>query len=552
VSEAGQEERVTAGPDSSRFLPTPVEESPPGAPPRRSTVWQRAYRAVFRFLKTLRAAQRELRKAPERNAVSPSKIARTTAFKLSLAYLVIFAIGSAFVLGGVAWNVNGLLNEQITQTIQAEITGLAEQYEVGGIRQLVESIDRRTRLPGSSLYLVANYSGETITGNVGSLPPGVIERTGLVQTPYSKPNETKLTHLALARIFQLQGGFRLLVGRDLDERENLRHVMVHALVTSLLWLIAIGVAGGLFVAWRVLRRVDAMTATARTIMATGDMTRRLPIAGTGDELDRLAANLNAMIARIATLMAGMKEVSDNIAHDLRTPLTRLRNGAEDALRHEQDGPGYRAALGKVIEESDGLIGIFNALLMIARAEAGSGREGMSGFDAAGVARDVAELYEAVAEDRGVDLQLRVDGELMVHGSRELLGQALANLVDNAFKYGLPDRSENEADAPRSSPDIEILAVRDGTAALIGVGDHGVGIPDEDRGRVLGRFVRLESARSRPGSGLGLSLAAAIAQLHGGTIEVADNRPGLRITLRLPLVRAKALAPPTQAPAEATP
>ena len=513
-----------------------------------STRGHRLRQRVRRGVVALRATQRDLRHR-ERNPLSLAKVSRTTAFKLSVAYLVIFAIGSAFVLGGVAWNVNGLLNEQITQTIQAEITGLAEQYQVGGIRQLVEAIDRRTRLPGSSLYLVTNYAGETITGNVGNLPPTLIEHTGLVETPYSKPAETKMNHLALARIFQLPGGFRLMVGRDLEERENLRRVMTHALLTSVLWLVAIGLVGGLFVARRVLRRVDAMNATARGIMATGDMTRRLPIAGTGDELDRLAANLNALIARIGTLMAGMKEVSDNIAHDLRTPLTRLRNGAEEALRRAEAGDEYRAALGKVIEESDGLIGIFNALLMIARAEAGSGREGMTEFDAGDVAQDVAELYEPVAEDRGIAFTLEIDRGLPVRGSRELLSQALANLVDNAFKYGTSDGEAGgvEDAHPHGSGAVVVLARREGDQVRIGVADRGAGIPEADRTRVLDRFVRLEGARSRPGSGLGLSLAAAIARLHGGTLEVGDNAPGLRIVLNLPLVRTGTPAlPPPQA------
>jgi signal transduction histidine kinase len=479
-----------------------------------------------------------LRTRPERNALSLSKVFRTTAFKLSLAYLVIFAIGSAFVLGGVAWNVNGLLDEQITQTIQAEITGLAEQYETGGIRQLVESIDRRTRLPGSSLYLVTNFAGETLAGNVHGLPSGVIERTGLVETPYSKANETKMNHLALARVFQLPGGFRLLVGRDLEERENLRAVMTHALLMSLLWLVAIGLVGGLFVARRVLRRVDAMNATARAIMTTGDMSRRLPIAGTGDELDRLADNLNALIARIGTLMAGMKEVSDNIAHDLRTPLTRLRNGAEEALRHPGADTDYRAALEKIIDESDGLIGIFNALLMIARAEAGTGSEGMALFDAGDVAQDVAELYEPVAEEAGVQFIVSIENNLTVRGSRELLSQALANLVDNALKYGVAG-AESDTGSKPIAPDrvgsVSITAAKvDGTVELT-VADRGTGIAEADRTRVLDRFVRLEGARSRPGSGLGLSLASAIARLHGGVLRVEDNKPGLRIVLQLPAV-----------------
>ena len=479
----------------------------------------------------LRAAQRALRTRPERNPLSLSKLFRTTAFKLSLAYLIIFAIGSAFVLGGVAWNVNGLLDEQITQTVQAETMGLAEQYESGGIRQLVETVDRRTRLPGSSLYLVTSYAGETLAGNVASLPPGVIDRTGLIETRYGKPNETKLTHLALARIFQLTGGFRLLVGRDLEERENLRSVMTHALLISLLWLIAIGLVGGLFVARRVLHRVDGMNATARTIMTTGDMSGRLPMAGTGDELDRLAENLNAMIARIGTLMAGVKEVSDNIAHDLRTPLTRLRNGVEEALRHSGSAEDYRAALEKVIGESDGLIGVFNALLMIARAEAGTGTEGMMDFDAGQVMLDVAELYEPAAEDLGVAFGVSTEPGLIVCGSRELLSQAIANLIDNALKYGVTAVSANSEPAGH----IAITARRVGSSVELAVADRGPGIAEPDRARILGRFVRLEGARSRPGSGLGLSLASAIAQLHLGALRVEDNHPGLRMALVLPLV-----------------
>ena len=481
----------------------------------------------------LRVAQRTLRMRADR-PVSLSKLFRTTAFKLSLAYLGFFAVGSAVVLGSVAWNVNGLLDDQITQTVQVEINGLAEQYEVGGVRQLVETVDRRTRLPGSSLYLVTNFAGETLAGNVGILPMGVIDKTGLIETPYGKPSETKLAHLALARVFQLPGGFRLLVGRDLEERENLRSVMTHALVISLLWLVAIGLLCGVFVALRVLKRVDAMNATARTIMVTGDMSRRLPVAGTGDEFDRLAGNLNALIARIGTLLAGMKEVSDNIAHDLRTPLTRLRNGAEEALRHAGSPDNDRAALEKVIAESDALIGVFNALLMIARAEAGSGREGMTVFDAGQVASDVAELYEPVAEDAGVAFTVDVAPDLPVRGNRELLGQVLANLVDNALKYGVPDTGQAAA--------VEVRARHVADTVVLSVADHGPGIPAADRERVLDRFVRLEGARSRPGSGLGLSLAAAITQLHAGTLEIRDNAPGLAVTLTLPLVRAERATP----------
>ena len=468
------------------------------------------------------------------------KLFRTTAFKLSLAYLVVFAVGASLVLGGVAWSVNSLLNAQIGQTVEAEITGLAEQYETGGIRHLVDIIERRTRQPGSSLYLVTNYAGQSLAGNVATLPSGVIDHPGLVETPYQRQNDASPNHLALARIFLLPGGFRLLVGRDLEERENLRTVMIHALFTSLIWLVLIGLLGGLFFALRVLRRVDAMNATAKTIMA-GDLSGRLPVTGTGDELDRLAQNLNAMLERIGELMAGLREVSDNIAHDLRTPLTRLRNQAEQALRSATAPGHYRDALDRIIGEADGLIDIFNALLLIARAEAGSGREGLVDCDAAVAMRDVVELYDPVAEEAGVMLDVSVEPGLRVQASRELLCQALANLLDNALKYGR-DASAQASSATPEQAVVAVTAKRVDDNVELSVADHGPGIPAEHRGRVLERFVRLEEARSRPGSGLGLSLAAAIARLHGGRIRLDSNEPGLRVTLVLPAAHLPADVP----------
>ena len=479
------------------------------------------------------------------------KLFRTTAFKLSLAYLVAFAIGASLVLGGVAWSVNSLLNAQIGQTVEAEITGLAEQYETGGIRHLVDVIERRTRQPGSSLYLVTNYAGQSLAGNVATLPSGVLDHPGLVETPYQRQNDASPNHLALARIFLLPGGFRLLVGRDLEERENLRSVMIHALFTSLIWLVLIGLLGGLFFALRVLRRVDAMNATAQTIMS-GDLSGRLPMAGTGDELDRLAQNLNAMLERIGELMAGLREVSDNIAHDLRTPLTRLRNRAEHALRSAETPGDYRDALDRIIGEADGLIDVFNALLMIARAEAGTGREGMVECDAAAAMRDVVELYEPVAEEAHVRLDVSIEPSLIVHANRELLGQALANLLDNALKYGVDASLFQAGQGTSERREVSIAAKRVGASVELTVADHGPGLSPEDRGRVLERFTRLEDARSRPGSGLGLSLAAAIARLHGGRIRLDGNDPGLRVTLALPAARPRVELPERDLPVPVAP
>ncbi|MGQ0446445.1 MAG: sensor histidine kinase [Beijerinckiaceae bacterium] len=463
------------------------------------------------------------------------KLFRTTVFKISLAYLVISAIGAGLVLGAVGWNLERLIDEQVAHTIDTDITGLSEQYAQGGIRRLVNIIQKRTRRPGARLYLVTTAAGEPIAGNIVGLPGDILTRPGLFETAYQPPGDSSGKHRALARNFVLAGGFHLLVGHDLAEDESLRHILGEALLNSLLWLVVIGTLGGLWVARRVLNRVDAINANAKAIVA-GDLSGRLRLAGTGDELDRLVQNFNAMLERIATLMAGLKEVSDNIAHDLKTPLTRLRSGVEQALRSAKSPEEYRGALEKALDESDRLIQIFDALLSIARAEAGAGREGMIDFDASSVARDVGELYEPVAEERGIALAISAEPELYLHGSRELTSQALANLVDNALKYGCPEAQglgydRAQGGAPKGT--VELSARRRRGNVEFVVADRGPGIAENDRLRVLDRFVRLENARARPGSGLGLSLASAVARLHNGTLRIEDNEPGLRVVICLP-------------------
>jgi signal transduction histidine kinase len=266
----------------------------------------------------------------------------------------------------------------------------------------------------------------------------------------------------------------------------------------------------------------------------GDLGGRLPVGRSGDELDRLAENLNAMLERIEALMIGLKEVSDNIAHDLKTPLTRLRNRAEEALAKSSNESEYRAALERTIDESDGLIRTFNALLMIARAESGQARDNMDNFDAADVANGIHELYEPLAEDNGMTLRVKT-AFAPLHGNRELISQALANLVENAIKYGKPVAAAQPLGAAAILDGREILieARRDGDQVLLSVSDHGPGIPEADRGHAVERFVRLEASRTQPGSGLGLSLASAVATLHGGDLRLDDAHPGLRATLAIP-------------------
>ena len=447
---------------------------------------------------------------------------RSTAFRLTFAIFGFGAIGAALVLGFVAVQVIKLVDEETRGAIASEAESLLEQYDTGGLRRLGLVLTTRSRAPGGALYLLTDAIGEPLVGNVSQLPPSLTLTSGFGETRYQGLDGAK-SRRALARVYALPNGFRLLVGHDLGDRARIGAVMVRTLSFSLVLFAGLAALGALFVARRVLRRIDAMNVSARALMA-GDMTERLPVSGSGDELDRLAAGLNQMLARIGELMGGLREVSDNIAHDLRTPLTRLRNHAEEALRVDGDKEAYRTALTRSIEESDGLIRVFDALLTIARAEAGADRSGVAHVDLGEVVASVAELYEPLAEEKGFALTVDCEPGLALEGRRELIGQALANLIDNALKYGAGAKDRNE---------IAVTARREGGEVVIEVADRGPGVAADDRERVFDRFVRLESARSRPGSGLGLSLAAAVARLHGGNVRLEDNAPGLKVRLTLP-------------------
>jgi signal transduction histidine kinase len=463
------------------------------------------------------------------------KLIRTTAFRLTLVYLFLFALFSASLLGYFAWNTRRLITEQITTTVNAETGEISDIFSRRGLRVLVHTIENRALRPGANLYLVTTPAGQAIAGNVGSLAPGVMATSGWSETAYRRlDDQDAADHFALVKVTELSSGFRLLIGRDLEERRRLFGIVAKAAQWSVLIVVVLGLCGGIFVARRVLRRIDAMTGTTQRIMA-GDLSGRLPVGRSGDELDRLAENLNAMLERIEALMTGLKEVSDNIAHDLKTPLTRLRNRAEEALAKAGTEAEYRSALERTIEESDGLIRTFNALLMIARAESGQARGNMDDFDAADVAEGIHELYEPLAEDG--DLTLRVKTEpTPLHGNRELISQALANLVENAIKYGKPAPAAQQLGAgglESARKDILIEARREGDRVLLSVIDHGPGIPAADRKHAVERFVRLEASRTQPGSGLGLSLASAVATLHGGDLRLDDAHPGLIATLAIP-------------------
>jgi signal transduction histidine kinase len=455
------------------------------------------------------------------------RLFRTTGFRLTAIFLVVFSIFAAFLIGYIARNTTAILQTQMRQAVDAELRTLYGQFQRGGIPQVARVVALRSRQPDASLYLVTDSAGEKIAGNVEAVPPNVLDGASSEPqvVPYMWLDEegSQRRYAALVRVAELPDGFRVLVGRDVSESEALVGVVRRALILTAALMVALGLVAWMFVSRRVLKRIDSITDTSRRIVA-GDLSGRLEVTGTGDEFDRLAESLNTMLMRIERLMLGMKQVSDNIAHDLKTPLTRIRNRLERSLAEGNGVAAQRETLQATIEEADQLIRTFNALLLIARAEAGATDSEFGLFDASAVARDVFELYEPAAEEAGVTLRVETRRPVMVRANRDLIGQALANLVDNAIKY-----SEEGTDRP----EVVISVEEEAGVVSLSVTDNGGGIAAADRPRVTERFVRLEESRSKPGAGLGLSLVSAVAQLHGGDLELSDNKPGLAAILHVP-------------------
>lgn len=464
------------------------------------------------------------------------RIFRTTAVKLALVYLVVFSIVSVALVLYIARSTTSILTSELRNSVDQEVADLQDQYSRGGILRVVRVLDARSRQPGASLYLMTDTAGQALLGNISDLPPGVISQAqdATRTVPYRRLNQLqsdRTNHLALVRVITLDSGFRVLVGRDISEREKFTGLMWDAMRAVLVVTVFLGLVTWWFVSRSVLKRIEHVAVTTNQIVA-GDLSSRLIVTGSNDEFDRLSIGLNHMLDRISELMRGLKEVSDNIAHDLKTPLTRLRNRAEEALMRVDDGGAARAALEGVIEDCDGLIRTFDALLTIARVEAGHRTVEMGPVDVAAIAVELAELYEPTAEECGATLSVDnklwpfMDGAgpVLVIANRELLAQVLANLLDNALKYGKPLDGEAH---------VRLELVARGRDVQIAVVDNGPGIPAHDRERVLNRFVRLEASRNSPGSGLGLSLVAAIVRQLGSALVLADAAPGLRISFTLP-------------------
>lgn len=441
----------------------------------------------------------------------------TTAVRLSALYLGLFALCAVALVFYVTSISVGMQHDRIQRVIGGELRSVAGAYRRNGVTGLVRAIERRSRQPGANLYAIATPTGELIAGNIASIAPGVLDAEGFTAIPFRYErlgSADEEEHRALAQVVALPNGMRLMVGRDIGEREQVRGLVREALVTALAIMFAGALAIWFFVGRRALKRIDHMSEASEKIMA-GDLSQRLPVSGSGDEFDRLSLSLNAMLGRIERLNEGLRQVSDNIAHDLKTPLTRLRNRAEAALTGDSGAEAQRQALEQMIADSDQLIRTFNALLMISRVEAGSSTAQMSEVDLSGLARDAVELYEPVAEDGGVSLTASIAPGITIPGNRELLAQALSNLIDNAIKYA--------GETP--SPAINVTLAYSGGQVRLSVTDNGPGVPTDRREDVVKRFVRLDESRSKPGTGLGLSLVQAVTALHGGRLELNDGSPG---------------------------
>ncbi|MEO3387825.1 HAMP domain-containing sensor histidine kinase [Mesorhizobium sp. CAU 1741] len=457
---------------------------------------------------------------------------KTTAARLSALFLILFALCATVLVFYMSSLSVRMLTAQTQETIAAEVQVLGGAYQRGGLPLLVRFVETRSRQPGANLYLIAEPTGRILSGNVEGLEPGVMAAEGWTQRPFSyrrygegaaREEDAEPSHQAVALVLRLPNQMILLVGRDLGEPALIRDIVNRALI------LAFGMMGvGALLIWffvgrSALKRIDQVSDASRRIMG-GDLSGRLPVSGSGDEFDRLSENLNVMLTRIARLNEGLKQVSDNIAHDLKTPLTRLRNRAESALGGNPKESGYRAALEATISESDQLIRTFNAILMISRLEAGYSAEQTGPVDLAEIVADVVDLYEPAAEDVGVALKSVTAGETTLQANRELVAQALSNIVDNAIKY-----SAGSVDAPK----VVVSLRPEAGAVVLEIADNGPGIPEEDRDRATERFVRLEQSRSQPGSGLGLSLAKAVMEFHGGRLELSGRNPGLSVKMIFP-------------------
>ncbi len=444
---------------------------------------------------------------------------RSAGVRLALAYALVFGVSAALLVGVLWVSSTNILTRQVDAAIDADAQGLGEQWSSGGAIGLFNTIQNRiaNNLDNDALYLVLDPKGRIVAGNQGSWPEQV-SRTDETYEISTKRNGRRT--LARFHRYDLPEGYALLVGREVTARAALRSLLTEVLAWSLGLVGLLSISGALLLKNLFGRMVSQVSATADAI-SSGDLTRRVAISGRGDEFDRMGETINDMLDRLSRLMDGVREVSNAIAHDLRTPITRARARLEDAATHAGSPEQLRCAIDRAVLDLDGITNVFHALLRISEIEAGARRSAFVPLDLRPLLDDLYDLYGAVAEEGGLQLVLQVSGELLARGDRDLIQQAITNLLDNAIKF-----------SPQAGT-VELVGERVGDNILLSVRDHGVGIPAGDVGRVTDRFFRGDTARHTPGFGLGLTLVRAVAQLHSGSLRLADAAPGLSATLIIP-------------------
>jgi signal transduction histidine kinase len=451
-------------------------------------------------------------------------IFRTSVLQLTILYVVLFGVSVATLGWFIYRSTVGYLQDQTDEVIDAEINGLREQFNQRGLRGLAQIIEERgarddeERFAYSLIEILSEDRFRQITGNLKGwpAPPDLVGEWIEFPVPGADEGDAEIPVRAMVLSIG-QTNYRLLVGREIRELEQINDRFIRALTLGLGLTMLLALGGGLALAFSAQRHVAELNRTTRQIIA-GDLSQRVPIADANDEYAELARSVNTMLDQIEHLMAGLRHVGDSIAHDLRGPLTRLRTRLE--LLSEEEHPS-RQKVSECLEQADGVLATFNALLRISRVETGAYRSAFSTIDLGEIIADVADLYQATADDKLVELRRRIVDNAYVYGDRELLAQALTNLLDNALKYTTAG----------GHIDLEIRKNKD--RIVVTVGDSGPGIPTEDRERVLQRFARLDESRSMPGNGLGLALVRAIADQHDAKLVLSDNAPGLRVTLTLP-------------------
>lgn len=450
-------------------------------------------------------------------SINVRPLLRTSAFRLALIYAALFVVSVLVLFGILYWSTIGSVSRQIDATIDTEILGLAEQYERQGLAGLVDVIAQRISRDrgGRSIYLFADASLRPLAGNLQRWPTdqesqdGRIEFTEVLGDGRSVP--------VRAKVLSVGRNFRLLVGRDIRELAQISRVFERAGIWGTAIVLALAFCGGLLMSLSAQRRISIMNRTARRIIG-GDLSERVPVTGARDEYDGLAGNINAMLDQIESLLGHVRHVGDSVAHDLKTPLTRLRNRLEALASSSSCSP---EDLSECVAESDRLLATFNALLRIARIESGAYRAAFEFVELPKIVGDTCDLYQAAADEKEITLHLSCDAAVPMFGDRELLAQATANLLDNAVKY-----------TPAGGR-IDVAVRYDDEKPQIVVSDNGPGVPSGEMSRIRQRFVRLDTARTAPGNGLGLSLVQAVADQHQGRLLIEDNNPGLRVTIEFP-------------------